>query len=145
MYDLFRVKELLIKRKHDRVRNDVIYKVRPGRTGKSHITCLNGRNAICQYADSSIRRVPLQIDCDVNVQITDQFGSLRIQLGGDVEEPVKGFDQTRSNCAAIVRPERNSDHLEAFSVVKFEELGHDIRGDMPVKVRRQIGDPNSVG
>ena len=62
----------------------------------------------------------------------------------DVLKSVERAHQPLAHSVLLVRPKRNSSHLEAFTVVTLEHLDGELAGRVIMKVGRQVCDMNLV-
>ena len=144
MHDFFRPERLLVERQHDRIGDDVIDEIGAHGSGIAEIAHLDRRGTMGENARAAIEREAFEIDRDVDLELVKQLRRLVIAARTDFVEPVEAGDESRAHVAAVVGPERHSQHFEAGAVVQLEQLRHQKRRRVPMEISRHIGDAQSV-
>ena len=125
---------LLALRNRDRVDDDVVDEIRPHGGGISEIAHLHRRRAIGRYLRPCVIGVALEIDQDVDLVRMNAF--CRVAMGHRInfDEPVERTIKPRAHWALVVRAIGIGQDLEAIAIVAFEQLGHQLRGRMLMKI-----------
>ncbi len=90
------------------------------------------------------QRIAGKIDGDIDAHVRHKHRRLAIAHGVDVVEAVESGNEALAQAAAVVRPERNSDHLETAAVMPLDQFGDQLADGMLAKIRREIRDLDAL-
>ena len=114
---LLAVIEVMFLRNDHAIRDNVIYARHCRRARIAQVTHLHRRGPVEQDLPPVLAGIAIEIDQDVDFELTDRAGNLGIAHGMSVHEPVKRAGDAPAHGASVVGSDRNSGHIETGSVV----------------------------
>ena len=93
MNDVLGIVGLLIEGEDDCVGDDVVDEVRPCGARKSEIGHLDWCRTKCQDAETSVLRMTVKVDSDIDLKIVEEPRDVLVALHSDIDELVKAHRQ----------------------------------------------------
>ena len=104
MDDTFGIIGLQIEGQCNAIRDDVIHKVRTGRTRISEIAHLNRCRAVTENSQPRVLGVATKVDRDIDFKIVNQCSRIPVVTGVDIMELIASRDDAAALLAAVIAP-----------------------------------------
>jgi len=130
---------------HGRVGNHIIHVLGAHGAGIAEVVDLDRSTSLGKDARPCIRGVALQVDGNVDAQLSGAARNLTVALVPDIDEFVKSRSHPLAHFILFVRTEGKPVQLELVCVVSFEQLCHQIGSSVVVEICRIVGKADFSG
>ncbi len=130
---------------HDLIGQQIVHVGSAQRAGITKIAYLHWRGSLRENSRAGADRVPVQVDRDVDLQITKQLCRLGVAAGRRIVEVLESAAQAASyRRARSLRLQRDGVHFKFRAIMFLQDPDEDMCDRMITQIRRYIGDADST-